>query len=136
MNRREAVRSLAGGSALGLLAGALVSIPSCTFAPALAATPIGTDTAATMAALVERNRAYLAAYCAADFEAGGREAEKAFLATADTEAGDILYQDPPPVRSHADLMAALQHVADDSDFIDKGHERILRQALRFLAARA
>jgi hypothetical protein len=89
----------------------------------------------TMAALVERNRAHLAAYAAADFGANAFANEQAFLATADTEAGDTLCSDPPAIRDHADLMAALAYVVEDRDFIQAPHERILRLAIAYLEQR-
>jgi len=89
----------------------------------------------TMAALVERNRAHLAAYSAADFGDNAPAGEQAFLATADTEAGDILCRTPPAIRDDADLMAALAYVVEDRDFIQPPHERILRLVITYLDRR-
>ena len=94
----------------------------------------GLNMAVTIAELVERHRAFAAAYAAAPIN--GQEEEGAFLASADTEAGDILASDPPPIASRADLVAALQHIAEDEDFVQKPHARLLRLALAYLDERA
>ena len=90
--------------------------------------------ATTIVELVERHRAFNAAYAAAEFV--GQKGEADFLAVADTQAGDILDINPPPIANRADLIAALQYIADDTDFVQEAHIRLLRSALAYLEGRA
>ncbi|WP_062018142.1 hypothetical protein [Aureimonas sp. AU4] len=92
--------------------------------------------AETMTALVERHRTYLAALTAGCKTDWSREVEAAFYATADTEAGDIIENDPPRLQDHADLLAAIRYVADDVDFLQKGHARVLARAVEYLTTPA
>lgn len=86
--------------------------------------------AETMTALVERDRAFKAAYAAADFDAGPSEDE--MLASPEAKAGRTIEADPPCLRDKADLVAAIRYVADDVDFLQVGHGRVLARALEYL----
>lgn len=88
----------------------------------------------TVSELAERHKAYLAAYSAAPINS--QSDEETFFATADTKAGDILDITPPPITSRADLIAALHYIADDTDFAQEAHVRLLRSALAYLEGRA
>ncbi len=126
MNRREAVRSLAGGSAFGLLAGALVSIPSYTFAPALA------ETASTDPCL-----AFV----------GGWNAVSKQCAAIRNEEVDAFYKERclpfektaafgtvPAATTAAGAAAALEKVIAFGD-LERQDENLIRAALAYLEAR-
>lgn len=91
--------------------------------------------AETMTALVERNRAHLAAHSAACAQPDwNRETEADFFASADTAAGTTIEADPPRLRDKADLVAAISYVAEDVDFLQPGHGRVLARVLEYLTA--
>lgn len=90
--------------------------------------------AETMTALVERNRAHLAAHSAACAQTDwNRETEAAFFASADTAAGTTIEANPPRLRDKTDLVAAISYVAEDVDFLQPGHGRVLARVLEYLA---
>lgn len=88
--------------------------------------------AETMTALVERHRAYLAAYSAADFGSDQIAGEEAWLATADTEAADLIEGETPRLLDKTDLLAAVSYLIEDRGFIQQGHRNILQRVMEYL----